>query len=77
MIDAVREQLTLNPTVQLTVTFVVQQALAFDSFKAKLKPSSTASRSRSPSPLRSSNPESSYFVYIDQLITSFLFYSRS
>jgi hypothetical protein len=60
MIDAVREQLILNPTVQLTVTFVAQQAHIFDSFKAKLKSSSTASRTRSPSPLRSHNPESSY-----------------
>ena len=63
MIDAVREQLALNPTGQLAVTFVVQQPHVYESFKAKLKssPSTATTHTRSPSPLHSNNLESSYF----------------
>jgi len=66
MINAVHEQLTLNPGVQLKITFVVQQANVYDVFKGKLKPTSTgktASRARSPSP--SSNQESQYYSYFN------------
>jgi hypothetical protein len=66
MINAVHEQLTLNPGVQLKITFVVQQANVYDVFKSKLKPTSTgttASRARSPSP--SSNQESQYYSYFN------------
>jgi hypothetical protein len=64
MIDSVREQLSINPSVQLMITFVVQQANVFDVFKSKLKPTSTtatASRTRSPSPSRLSTQESQYY----------------
>jgi hypothetical protein len=64
MINAVNELLTLNPGVQLKITFVVQQANVYDVFKDKLKPrstSTTTSRARSPSP--SSTQESQYYYF--------------
>jgi hypothetical protein len=66
MIDTVREQLTMYPSAQLRVTFVVPQPNVCDVFKAKLKPTSTASGTRSPSHL--SNQESQYLSYLDELI---------
>lgn len=72
MIDSVREQLNMNPTVQLIITFVVQQAQVFDVFKAKLK-STTTSRTRSPSPSRLSTQESQLLSYINELIFHFYF----
>jgi hypothetical protein len=66
MIDAVREQLTINPGIQLVITFVVQQPHVFDAFNAKLKPTSAvaAGRARSPSPSRLSSQESSCFFIL-------------
>ncbi|CAF4215102.1 unnamed protein product [Rotaria sp. Silwood2] len=61
MIDTVREQFIANPTIQLVITFVVQQSNVFDVFNAKLKSTSTAtttaSDSRSPSLSYLSNQE--------------------
>jgi len=68
MIDSVREQLSINPSVQLMITFVVQQSNVFDVFKSKLKPTSTTatvSPTRSPSPSRLSTQESQYYSYFD------------
>ena len=53
MIDAVQDQLSANPTTRLTVTFVIQQKIVYDTFQENLKPSSTRHRHRSPSPERS------------------------
>lgn len=72
MIDAVREQLATNQAAQLSATFVVQQPHVFETFKAKLKPSSTASRGRSPSPPRASMPESLSFSISQSNTISFL-----
>jgi hypothetical protein len=60
MISSAREQLTANPTVQLTITFVVQQSQVYDVFYAKIHPISTtaASRTRPLSPSRLSTQES-------------------
>ncbi|CAF4736765.1 unnamed protein product [Rotaria sp. Silwood1] len=60
MIDAVREQMIANPTIQLVITFVVQQSHVYDAFNTKLKSTSTATtanRSRSPSLSYLSNQE--------------------
>ena len=69
MTDAVREQLRQNPSVPLTVAFVVQQAAVFDAFQAKVKLSSTASGTRSPSSSASSNLESAFFLPFESIPT--------
>ena len=67
MIDAVREQLTMNPGIQLVITFVVQQSHVCDVFNAKLKPTSTADASQT----RSSLPPHSYSQEINLTLTTF------